>query len=986
MHRSRAQGSSCRRLLVALLSLSAAAFADESVGFPKGIVPPRVPNPVMQRALAEANGPWREFVERQGEGWTIAFDEDSSMPSLLVAPGVRLTSGPLTASSVRAAALAFARDNEALFGTTGLVLTGEAALRGTVWVMNFDVSRDGIPFSRWSSVKFRFKDPVSALQAVFLDRMPRSVEPAQVTVDLGAAIVAAMAEVPAGVAGVEAGTADLQYHVTPDGSGRLAWHFILANHDVDPYDHEFYVAARGAADVLLDWNEIFHVDVTGNVSGQGHIFDPVTPTISLPLRDLRVAISGGNSAFTDASGNYTITNAGSSPVTVTADLSGRWVNVNNNAGADLAFSGSATPGTPLPIVFNSGGGPAASTCQVDVFYHVTNEHNVVASRIGASALDAQIIANVNLAQTCNAFFSPGADNINFFSAGGGCNNTGYDTVVYHEWGHHFDYTFGGIVDGGLSEGIGDVMSSFLTGQNILGENFFTNGNFVRNADNSAQWPATSCGGEVHCLGEVFSGFAYHSRANLIATLGSVAGPQLAQPIFFNAIAANPSSQPNAVMDVYLQDDNDANLANGTPHCNELEAARVQHSYPVLPGFVCSPFITLNVTPLLENTGNSVEPYRVLATATTTTGAISMMELFYSVDAGAFTTINMTPTVNADEYAGLIPPQACPSVVRYYVRATDSATHSTVLPPRAPGASQENTYRMSIGSVSPSSNLDPERGGAGFTHAGSPDFWSLTFSFFAHTGNNVWHSQPASVSDDNRLQSPTITLPGDASLSFWHTYSLASGLDGGVIEITTDNGAHWTDLGSRISTGAYNGAISAGNGNPIAGRSAWTGGTVGAMTQVVVDLSGFSGPSKLRWRLGSAGGGAGQTRAWILDDILVSTLGCSTQLTVTDDTPSLGQQVTFTVTGPPSVPVDLLVAGGIGQAIVTLPGGRGSVQTDLRAPVQIRVTNATNGAGTFTLTARVPNQANLVGRTFYIQAVLASAIRTNLTRATITSPP
>jgi hypothetical protein len=44
------------------------------------------------------------------------------------------------------------------------------------------------------------------------------------------------------------------------------------------------------------------------------------------------------------------------------------------------------------------------------------------------------------------------------------------------------------------------------------------------------------------------------------------------PVFW----ANSQNIPAAVHQVYLRDDNDANLANGTPHSNEITAAAKRH--------------------------------------------------------------------------------------------------------------------------------------------------------------------------------------------------------------------------------------------------------------------------------------------------------------------------------------------------------------------------------------------------------------------------
>ena len=111
------------------------------------------------------------------------------------------------------------------------------------------------------------------------------------------------------------------------------------------------------------------------------------------------------------------------------------------------------------------------------------------------------------------------------------------------------------------------------------------------------------------------------------------------------------------------------------------------------------------------------------------------------------------------------------------------------------------------------------------------------------------------------------MPPNGQLTFWHTYNLENQCDGGVLEISTNGGTTFTDLGAAILSGGYTGALTCST-NPIRTRSAWTGGGLGAMSQVVVNLSAFAGQTALlRFRLvaddGVGGGG------WFIDDVTVS---------------------------------------------------------------------------------------------------------------------
>src|SRR5262249_30226773 len=85
--------------------------------------------------------------------------------------------------------------------------------------------------------------------------------------------------------------------------------------------------------------------------------------------------------------------------------------------------------------------------------------------------------------------------------------------------------------------------------------------------------------------------------------------------------------------------------------------------------------------------------------------------------------------------------------------------------------------------------------------------------------------------DKFLVSPPIAIHANAQqavVGFFQRYDLEPGYDGGVLEISINNGA-FTDIlaaGGSFVFGGYNGTISAAYGSPIAGRSAWTSTSAG----------------------------------------------------------------------------------------------------------------------------------------------------------------
>jgi hypothetical protein len=122
-------------------------------------------------------------------------------------------------------------------------------------------------------------------------------------------------------------------------------------------------------------------------------------------------------------------------------------------------------------------------------------------------------------------------------------------------------------------------------------------------------------------------------------------------------------------------------------------------------------------------------------------------------------------------------------------------------------------------------------------------------------------------NDAVLVSPAFQLVGDSGVEFWHWTDLEDGHDGGVLEISDDDGASWNDLGAWMTAGGYDGTLA--TSSPIAGRDAWTGSYTG-WQHTVVDLTAWSGSTvRLRWRLACDDNeltGPG----WWIDDVVVQT--------------------------------------------------------------------------------------------------------------------
>jgi Zn-dependent metalloprotease len=367
------------------------------------------------------------------------------------------------------------------------------------------------------------------------------------------------------------------YQLATEGGveARRAWRFVGENPDLLRREKfTFFVdAATGA--MLEARNEVHHADVFGFVRGNatpGLLPDMASnPPVLFPVNDVRVAISGGNNAFTDTDGFFNISHGGNNNVTITSSLTnGRWSRIVDQSGTAVqSVSGTATPGQEAELVYNTS--PAQfTTAQVNAFIHTGLIHNFVTDRTSWTGMNFVCTTNVNINSSCNAYFD--GSSINFFRAAGGCNNTAYSTVVAHEYGHYIVFRLG-LSQGAFGEGFADVCAQMLYDTGIVGEHFFTNGGFIRDNENTNR--SYPCSGGVHFCGQLLAGGWHDVRENFGATYGSEAGLTVAQQLFVDWMLitsggqGDNSAHPGTIIEILTVDDNDGDLDNGTPNYNEI---------------------------------------------------------------------------------------------------------------------------------------------------------------------------------------------------------------------------------------------------------------------------------------------------------------------------------------------------------------------------------------------------------------------------------
>src|SRR5262249_42669334 len=160
------------------------------------------------------------------------------------------------------------------------------------------------------------------------------------------------------------------------------------------------------------------------------------------------------------------------------------------SGADLVASALFLPNASGTLVLNALPNEFA-TAQVNAFVDGTRAHDFFRSRSNFWLIDAPVVANVNQAGLCNAFFD-GA--INFFRAQPGCADSAYSTIVSHEYGHYIVSRLG-LGQGAFGEGFADSLAMLLYETPTIGKQFYGDGAAMRQPGFAGrQYP---CSGEIH---------------------------------------------------------------------------------------------------------------------------------------------------------------------------------------------------------------------------------------------------------------------------------------------------------------------------------------------------------------------------------------------------------------------------------------------------------------------------------------------------------
>lgn len=618
-------------------ALSALAFSDSRLKPASAIEPLEA----AQASLSpEVRSSWAGFQAASPVRWQAYVDRRTGHLESAVGGGLRWYSGTTDLKALESAARAFLPRIAPLLGIDAADLPASLELdRGRsgkpsdhLWYVDFNVRRGGL-IVEGARVVFRVSN--GNLVEIGAENLPspHAAVPAA-RIDRAQALAALTAFV-GGFSAADSFVDGGSLHLLPanlsdpgfaagfaPGDGRglaLVWEISFVRRGITGTWRARIDAETGQVVEFLDLNRY------GQATGGAFSISPTTtPEAAYPMPFADVSPAG----FADSAGFF------SSVGTVTSKLDGKYVKISDSCGpiskssewtGVLAFGTSGGTDCTTPGSGGNGNTHSART----MYYHVNRIKEVGRSWLPANTwLQGKMTVNVNINDTCNAFWQPSSGTVNFYRSGGGCANTGeIAAVALHEYGHGLDQNDGGGTspDAGTGETYGDFTSALVTHDSCIGPGFRTtncggNGDpctsctGVRDIDfakHNSGTPATvanftqlrcggprpdypgPCGSEGHCESYVSSEALWDFAARDLPNPGSAAAWTIAERLWYLSratatgaftcsTAASPWTSSGCATGslwrtLRAADDDDGDLTNGTPHSCQLYAAFNRHA-------------------------------------------------------------------------------------------------------------------------------------------------------------------------------------------------------------------------------------------------------------------------------------------------------------------------------------------------------------------------------------------------------------------------
>ncbi|MCB9462984.1 MAG: hypothetical protein H6682_04795 [Candidatus Eisenbacteria bacterium] len=459
--------------------------------------------------------------------------------------------------------------------------------------------------------------------------------------------------------------------------------------------YEAWVDARTGS---LIGRECLARHVEGSVEGDIQPRTALDEPVRLPIGHANVTLrpaAGGEviETTTDDAGQFEIPATSGQSYVLRTELAGPRIRIRD---VGLAFA------TPADSVIVDGGdthtfvwdASLAGRSARDAFYHGNVAYIFARSLDQGDALDPLdegINVRVDATEgTCNAYWD--GSGLTFYAAGGLCVATGQIAdVVYHEYGHAVTTQvyrpFRAPRD--MDEAFSDYFAATITDQPEIGQGFYGQpGTYIRELDTNRVWPEDANPTSPHIQGLILAGALWDLREEL--------GPEVADPLFHFARYALPQSFDEFLIDLLNYDDDDGELANGTPNFGAIIDAFRPHGIGDYSVAIEAEPVPDIEAPELELTATA----RVLSLLGLDQGALQFH--YRTVPDGAFDDVQAEPGSGAREFVARFAAPPLGSAVEYYWTAADTAGTTA----RFPAGDEVLTFLVGPDLLPPTLDHDP----------------------------------------------------------------------------------------------------------------------------------------------------------------------------------------------------------------------------------------------------------------------------------------
>lgn len=483
--------------------------------------------------------------------------------------------------------------------------------------------------------------------------------------------------------------AELKILPVPDSnkySYKLVYEMIIQAEEENSFPGMYYTLVDAHTGQV--WYRHNLIANTTNVEAtvQAHLYPTnlLNPDSLLALPNLKMIVNGARTYFLDSVGEIILDDT--SMVSATFPLEGKWAKIIN-AGIDATpyIDTVLQPGDNMLLL------DTFDIHHLSAYYHTNTIHDHTKNWLpDFTAMDNPLTVNVELTTgTCNAFYAPFANTLNFFKKGGmhfsgaTCNTfAGIADIVYHEYGHGINNNFyldqgdiNGMSNGALNEGYADIWALTITQNPILGSGVTNNINTViRRYDINPKVYPDDLVGEVHDDGEIIAGAWWDVGVNLDSV--GLMTEIFAEAFYGLADGFNGNEGKvyrDALIDAILADDNNNNLNDGTPNALAILTAFAAHGITLLIGDISHDEILY-----------ADEESDIFLTANI--GEVSFFlndpKIYYKTNLDSVTKIILMDDIpdSIGQFQGLIPPQPKGTIIEYYLSFPDILDNeSSVLP-------------------------------------------------------------------------------------------------------------------------------------------------------------------------------------------------------------------------------------------------------------------------------------------------------------------